>query len=776
VYYPPETAQPPLTSQRAGSAGPAASIAVNRLPRAGGQEGPQGLQSRPQRLLELACKIARAGQGGIGLLSAEGELLEYLTVGLPERSTSELRHWSWGHEVARFVLQQARPTRVANLAHALPHLGVPPGLPAVGPFLGVPINCLASSPGSLYLARSPGEPAFGHEDEELLVHLTALLEQGSLFEEAHLLDQLRLLNHVAQAAAGNLELSSILTAALRELNRYLPLHVSVVWLADNRPEIEDRAGGSNGSRSTVSLTLASIDAAHTERALALGLVPGLRLRLAETPFAACLSEGQAVYADLGRPEERLASWRCPLTESLARRGATFTVVTPLRAGDRSVGVLQSVCTRPTGFTSWQIQLLYLVADLLGPAISNCQLFARLSTAYEELRITQDHLIQAEKLRALGELAGGMAHEFNNSLCGVLGFLELALLDQNLDGANRAYLESARTCALDAAQTVRRVQDFARRRRNDPAIQPLDLNELVRQTVELTRHKWENLTYVGRTPIAVHVSTEATAWVSGRATELREVLTNLLFNAVDALPEGGQISVRTWNTATDVYVAVRDSGVGMTEAVQQRLFEPFFTTKGENGNGLGLSVTFGIVQSHGGDIRVVSEVGRGTTFTVRLPGVPGGRDGAGPREPGSAEPAGHPAAAHAADSPGLRVLVIEDEESIRRFLEGALTQLGHRPRLAADAPEGLAAFEDEPFDLILTDLSLPGASGEEVARAISRRSPQTPVVMLTGWADQLKVDVKPLEGVARVLAKPVTLETLAETLTAVGVPQRPNLGR
>src|SRR5258707_13255017 len=155
-----------------------------------------------------------------------------------------------------------------------------------------------------------------------------------------------------------------------------------------------------------------------------------------------------------------------------------------------VGMVQWVCTRGGGFTNEQIQLLYLVADLVGPAISNCRLFRRLRTAYEQLRYTQNQLIQAEKMRALGELASGMAHDFNNSLCGVLGFLELALVDKHQDPLARNYLESARTCTLDAAETVRRVQNFARWQRDELSLQLLDVNELVRETIQLTRHKWD----------------------------------------------------------------------------------------------------------------------------------------------------------------------------------------------------------------------------------------------------------------------------------------------
>ena len=288
-------------------------------------------------------------------------------------------------------------------------------------------------------------------------------------------------------------------------------------------------------------------------------------------------------------------------------------------------------------------------------------------------------------------------------------------------------------------------------------QPLDLNELVRETIELTRHKWENLNHARGVPINMEVNPQATAWVSASPVELREVLTNLIFNAVDAMPRGGTITIRTWSTAAHVFLSVRDRGVGISEAVRQRLFEPFFTTKGERGNGLGLSVVFGIVQRHSGEIQVDSAVGQGSTFTVRLPAT----------SVRTAAPLGRLSHAfHDAGPKGLRVLVVEDEESIRRFLAAGLSRLGHHAHVTADAEEGLAAFVREPFDVVLTDLGLPGASGEEVARTVARRAPATPVVLLTGWADQLEAEQQSPEGVTRILGKPVTIEKLAATLAAV----------
>jgi signal transduction histidine kinase/CheY-like chemotaxis protein len=753
------------------------------------------LLGRSHQLLELACKVAGAAVGGLGLVSAEGELAEHIAFGISEDAASEMRRSPQLTELLQFILRQPEPTCLDDLGAAQPRLGVWTGLPALGPFLGLPLQCPSRYRGALYLVRRPGQPAFGPADGETIEPIRAWLEQGSLFEEAHLLSQLRLLNRVAQTAASNLDLALILERSLRELDRHLPLDVSAVWLVD------DQEPGW--------LTLEAVNSIPSTRASAMGLVPGLRLAVDQTPFGGCLLDGQGLYTDLGAGPDSLAGrdvlggGHSALDSRLAAHGACCFFAAPLRAGDRTVGVLQSVCNRPAGFTGEQIQLLYLVADLLGPAISNCRLFGRLRSTYEELNAAQDHLIHTEKMRALGELASGMAHDFNNSLCGVLGFLELAMTDETLSPAGHKFLEAAHTCALDAAQTVRRVQDFARCRRKEPDFQTLDVNDLLQQTVELTRHKWDGLSRAPGAPISVEVLAEATARVSGNAGELREALTNLIFNAVDAMPQGGKLSVRSWSTASDVFIAVQDTGVGMNTTVRQRLFEPFFTTKGERGNGLGLSVTFGIVQEHGGDINVASEVGRGATLTIRLPALPetaqdaplrtatdedevanvfrsqegletrpqsclagSGSPDHPPIEDPNPNELGPDAAAPVPPAHGpasLRILVVEDEEKIRSFLDRVLKHLGHHPRVAADATDGLAAFAAGHFDLVVTDYGLPGMNGEELARAIAAQSPETPVVLLTGWADQLVAEGKSLPGVNRILGKPLTINQLAETL-------------
>jgi CheY-like chemotaxis protein/anti-sigma regulatory factor (Ser/Thr protein kinase) len=322
---------------------------------------------------------------------------------------------------------------------------------------------------------------------------------------------------------------------------------------------------------------------------------------------------------------------------------------------------------------------------------------------------------------------------------------------------RQHLETSRVSALDAAQIVQRIQTFARPKQETLNFECLDFNALVSDAVELTRPKWESAQPSQHRTIELALHTDAKMAIQGTPTELREVLTNLIFNAVDAMPHGGKITLRTWSTPSDVFVSIRDTGTGMSEFVQHRLFEPLFTTKGEHGNGLGLSISFAIVRRHGGDITVQSALGQGSTFTVRLPAV----------EANSSARREVEAAATAPDATkGLRILVIEDEARIRDFLDTALTALGYRPSFAVDGEAGLALFAAEPFAIVLTDVGLPGISGEEVARVIAQRVPRTPVVLLTGWADQIAGRYGLSDGLTRVLGKPVKLGTLAATLADI----------
>ena len=584
--------------------------------------------SKVERLLKLVCAVIGADWGGLARLSAEGELLEHTTFsvtgdGIDAIHPSDALHDSpWPSPFLRFVLRRhgvyflvdAEETAVVeDLSTSAPRNSI----------IALSFAPASRSRGVVYFVRSLHRPAFEAEEEKTLRSFRSWLEQESMVEESHLLTKLRVLNQVAQIASNELSLPEMLARSLRELERYFPLHLHSVWLVDSEehqemPELGEGeinvASEVMGAAPLSFLVLADGKSSFTARTAKLGLQTGWRLPVGETPFGSCLGGEPAFYADLRQPRKPLD----PLCEQLAERGASFIFAVPLRAGKRTVGILQVVSTCLEGFTNEHVQITYLVADLLGPAISNCQLVLRLRAAYQNLRATQDKLVQTEKMRALGELASGVAHNFNNSLCSVLGFLEIAMLDPALPPSCRRHLEASRVGALDAAQIVQRVQAFARPRQEGIGFEPLDVNALVSTAVELARPKWETSQRLLQKLIEVDVQAHAAAMVTGNPTELREVLANLIFNAVDAMPQGGQITVRAWNSAADVFISVRDTGMGMSDFVRQRVFEPLFTTKGQRGTGLGLSISFAVIQRHGGEITVESALGEGSTFTVRLP--------------------------------------------------------------------------------------------------------------------------------------------------------------
>jgi signal transduction histidine kinase/CheY-like chemotaxis protein len=697
---------------------------------------------RLQRFASAACGASGADGAGILVLAGNGDVLDHVLHGLAEEQAEELRRAPRFHEFLRNTMEQEECRDASRHIEA-------DSLNAWS-WLAVALPWLGGQRGVLYAVRAAEAPFTPQEIQAMRV-LASLLEQESLTEESHLIAKLRLLNHLAQAAADQRDLHRLLNLAIKELDRHIPMQAVAIWLlADSeQPESLHSPPMSTASFEGLASTLV-LEGVH-ERAAAFGLQRGARVDCHEVVFEECLGSGEAMYVDRGM----LSATACPLAPGLLQGGANACFVVPLRAGKRIVGVLESICTRADGFTNEEIQLYYLVADLLGPAIAQAVLFQRLSAAYDELRNTQSQLIQNEKMRALGEMASGMAHDFNNALCGVLGFLDLALLDGNIAPTCRGYLEASKTCAQDAAHTVRRVQEFARRHRAQGTMQPLELDDLVRQIVELTRPKWESLHHVMEKPIAVNLATEARCRINGCASELREALTNLIFNAVDAMPQGGTLTVRTMAQHHQAVIMVQDTGTGIPEEVKRRLFEPFFTTKGDRGTGLGLSVTFGIIKRHFGEIDVESRAGYGARFTIRLPIF----------HDEAATPVSH-VDALAKAQPGSRVLVVDDEESVRRYLSAGLQQLGYETELVPTAEDALSLLHTENFDVVLTDLGLPGMSGEELARTVHRRNPQTPVVLLTGWGDQIKAENRRFEGVTQVLSKPITLGALAQTLAAV----------
>jgi PAS domain S-box-containing protein len=335
------------------------------------------------------------------------------------------------------------------------------------------------------------------------------------------------------------------------------------------------------------------------------------------------------------------------------------------------------------------------------------------------REVEAQLHQSEKLTALGQLAGGIAHDFNNLLQAILGYAQLMrqnLTDQALLDRSLKVMESV---ALDGSETVRRIQQFARLRPDEQFV-AVDLNEMVRESVAIIRPRWEETVAHENRRLDLRLDLGRVPVISGRAAELREALTNLLLNAIDAMPGGGVLSLATrTGEGGGAVLSVADTGVGMPDEVRRRIFDPFFTTKGEGGSGLGLAMVYAIVTRHGGEIRVDSEPGRGAVFTLTFP-----------TDRTCLEPPRVPETAPRWRQ--ARVLVIDDDAKVLATLTALLQALGHQVTPVPDALAGLATYGQGRFDAIITNLGMPGMNGWEFAERLRRLDAAVPIIFITGW--------------------------------------------
>jgi signal transduction histidine kinase len=377
----------------------------------------------------------------------------------------------------------------------------------------------------------------------------------------------------------------------------------------------------------------------------------------------------------------------------------------------------------------------------------------LEKALNELKATQQQVIQQERLSAIGQMASGIAHDFNNNLTPILGFAELLLhndrlLDNKVEA--RRCLEMLRTSAKDAASVVSRLREFYRPAETDEEFPVVDLAKIVQQAVSLTEPKWRNQTQANGLTVVVTAEAKASPFVAGQESALREVLTNLIFNAVDAMPEGGRVSIETSIVGDDAVIRVRDTGTGMTESVRQRCLEPFFSTKGERGTGLGLSMVYGIIERHRGKLEIESAAGQGTTFIIRLPLAESSpvtaATSSGPRSKSS-----------------LNVLIVDDEPRVLEVVSAYLRCDGHSVSTAGSGREALEKFQRNQFDLVVLDRVMPEMSGDQTARFIKQVKHDIPVIMLTGFGALIEVSGSQPAPVDVVLDKPITLDALRQTI-------------
>ena len=573
----------------------------------------------------------------------------------------------------------------------------------------------------------------GPENEPADVHPTgrAPLSRSAemlLEREKRLREQFGALLTVSRAVANTLDLSTVLTTIAKQIRQVIQTDECTVFVHDERAKV---------------LVPAVCDAqSYVNEMLA------VRLKLGEgiTGMVALTGRGEIVNDAESDPRSLTVPGTPPEQSAL--------LCVPMIHRDHVLGVITLSRLGTRGFGEDDLELATLFAGQCSAAIANARLYESMKVAYDELRATQVQLVQSAKLNALGEMAGGVAHDFNNILAAILGRTQL-LLQSVSDPEIRRQLGVVEQAALDGAQTVRRVQEFTRVRQ-DERFETLDVNRVLYGVIELTRPAWEAGAKRRGIVITMHLDLQAKQTITGAASELREVFTNMVLNAVDAMPVGGELSIRSADDNDTVRVDVRDTGVGMDADTRARVFDPFFTTKEVKGTGLGLSVAYGIVTRHRGRIDVQSSPGSGTLFTLTFP--------VGAVAAEVAPPIDGPAPT------ALNVLVADDEESVLSVLVEMLRGMGHRVTAALGGPAGVEVLRSETFDVVFTDLGMPEVNGWDLAAVVKSRRPECAVVLVSGWGFQLEEEAALSRGVDRVLAKPFSFPDVERALRALFDPR------
>jgi signal transduction histidine kinase/CheY-like chemotaxis protein len=368
--------------------------------------------------------------------------------------------------------------------------------------------------------------------------------------------------------------------------------------------------------------------------------------------------------------------------------------------------------------------------------------------------------QSERLTALGQMAGGIAHDFNNLLQAILGYAQLMARSPGNTDVIRRGLDVIEKAANSGAETVRRIQKFARLRPEEPFVS-MDLNQVVRDSLAITRPRWEEKKVKGGVPLQLELELGPVPMVMGRPAELNEVITNLVLNAIDAMPRGGTLQIRTrLGDHRHAVVTVADTGMGMSDDVRKRVFDPFFTTKGEEGTGLGLSVSHSIVERHGGDLRVDSHPGQGTTFTITLP--------IGMSQSG--EPA---AGGETRGERKGRILLVDNDSQVLSILGEMLKDAGHHVLPVPSGAEALRVFVPAGFDLVITNVGMPEMSGWDLAERLRTGDPNVPLIFITGWGLQEEDQARCRRlGISALLFKPVPPHDLHRTVQVALASARP----
>jgi signal transduction histidine kinase/ActR/RegA family two-component response regulator/uncharacterized membrane protein affecting hemolysin expression len=555
------------------------------------------------------------------------------------------------------------------------------------------------------------------------------------------LSRLSLLQHITRATGERQDLPSIFQVVLASLEENLPIDFGCFLLHDSTAK---------------SLTVSAMGLRGHRFADKLGLTPNALVPIDANGLSRCVA-GQLVY------EPDVVQVPFPFPQRLAGADLHSVVFAPLIVESQVFGVLVSARRDAGAFSSGDCEFLKQLSEHVALASHQARLHGALQQAYDDLRQSQHTVMQQERLRALGQMASGIAHDINNAISPVSLYTESLLeREPNLSERTRNYLTTIQRAIEDVARTVARMREFYRERDAQLTLERVEINRAVQQVVELTRPRWSDLPQARGAMVDLQTNlADSIPEIMGAEHEIRDALTNLIFNAVDAMPNGGTLAVRTRKaTVADgesrVLIEVTDTGVGMDEDTRRRCLEPFYTTKGERGTGLGLAMVYGMIQRHSAELEIDSAVGKGTTVRLNFPAS------------SSSVVSTSKTKVTAAVKRRLRILLIDDDPLLIKSLQDTLQEDGHLITATHGGREGIEAFtaaskRGECFDIVVTDLGMPHVDGRKVASSVKGVSPSTPVVLLTGWGQRLIATNDAPAHVDKVLAKPPRLHELRAAL-------------
>ncbi len=564
------------------------------------------------------------------------------------------------------------------------------------------------------------------------------------------LGRMSLLDHITRAIGERQDLQGVFQAVIGVLEESMPIDFGCICLYEPVAQM---------------LTVTCVGARSGALAMELALTEKGHIDIDQNGLARCV-RGELVY------EPEISQSEYPFPQRLARGGLGSFVAAPVEVESGIFGILVAARKQPNSFSSGDCEFLRQLSGHVALAARQAQIHNALQQAYDDLRLTQQAVMQRERLSALGQMASGIAHDINNALSPAALYTESLLeTEPGLSAPGREYLRIIQLAIDDVGHTVGRMREFYRKPESQLICMPVNLNQLVQQVLDLTRSRWNDMPQ--QQGILIQMLTElapALPTIAGIESEIREALVNLIFNAVDAMPNGGSLTLRTKASPVKstsipyLHLEVEDTGLGMDEETRRRCLEPFFTTKKERGTGLGLAMVFGVAQRHDAAIEIDSAIGKGTIVRLIFP-IPNAT-------PHTVQPAYLPKPLSQ-----LRILVVDDDPLIIKSLRDILETDGHAVITANGGQEGIdvfrAAQDEQRFAVVITDLGMPRVDGRKVASAVKAACPSTPVIMLTGWGQRLVAEDDVPPHVDRVLNKPPKLRELRTILAELAANVSPN---